>query len=73
MEKRKLLPENYQHVTGEENEDELFSSRAKLYRFDNNTKEWKERGIGDIKILKQKNEGKSFNLKRIKFNFAISR
>ncbi len=30
--------------TGEEDEDVLFSSRAKLYRFD--TDQWKERGSG---------------------------
>ena len=28
----------------------LFKSRAKLYRFDNNVNEWKERGLGEYKI-----------------------
>ena len=41
--------------TGEEDENVLFSSRAKLYRFD--TDQWKERGVGDIKILKHKENG----------------
>ena len=34
--------------TGEENEESLFCHRAKLYRFDASTKQWKERGVGDI-------------------------
>ena len=40
--------------TGEENEEKLFNSRVKLFRLDQNTKQWKERGIGEIKILKHK-------------------
>src|SRR6218665_1259489 len=41
--------------TGEEDEDELFRERAKLYRFDNG--QWKERGVGDMKILKNRVNG----------------
>jgi len=40
--------------TGEEDEEILFKQRCKLFRFNNNTKEWKEKGLGDIKILKHK-------------------
>ena len=43
--------------SGEENEIELFSNRAKLYRFDDTMCQWKERGVGNIKILKHKNAG----------------
>lgn len=39
-------------VTGEESETILYSHRAKLYRFAD--AEWKERGLGDVKILKHK-------------------
>jgi hypothetical protein len=40
--------------TGEEDEEIQFKQRCKLYRFDNTTKEWKEKGTGEIKILKHK-------------------
>jgi hypothetical protein len=39
-------------VTGEEEEECLGSFRSKLYRWRN--KEWKERGLGDLKVLKPK-------------------
>ncbi|XP_038051028.1 E3 SUMO-protein ligase RanBP2-like isoform X2 [Patiria miniata] len=45
------LPEQVEKVTGEEDESQLFCSRAKLYRYDKATTQWKDRGIGDIKIL----------------------
>ena len=44
--------------TGEENEEVLFTHRAKLFRFDTNTSLWKERGIGDIKLLRNVNTDK---------------
>jgi E3 SUMO-protein ligase RanBP2 len=40
--------------TGEEDEESLFKQRCKLFRFDSTTKEWKEKGVGEIKILKHK-------------------
>ena len=40
--------------TGEEDEEVLFKERCKLYRFATETKEWKEKGVGEIKILKHK-------------------
>ena len=48
------------HVTtsGEEGEEVLFCERSKLFRFDKDTKEWKERGIGDLKILRNCMSGK---------------
>merc|ERR1712093_276740 len=44
--------------TGEEGEDTLFKMRAKLFRFEREAKEWKERGTGDLKLLKSKQTGK---------------
>lgn len=52
------LPDKVDLKTGEEDEEEMFCNRAKLYRFDNETKEWKERGIGNVKILKNCTTGK---------------
>jgi len=47
------LPELVAVKTLEEEEDEIFKIRSKLYRMDNEADppEWKERGLGDIKIL----------------------
>lgn len=39
------LPDEIQVSTGEEDEEKLFGERAKLYRYDAKTKEWKERGL----------------------------
>ncbi|XP_029981546.1 E3 SUMO-protein ligase RanBP2 [Sphaeramia orbicularis] len=52
------LPDKVDVKTGEEEEEEMFCNRAKLYRFDAETKEWKERGIGNVKILKHSTKGK---------------
>lgn len=52
------LPDKVDLKTGEEEEEEMFCNRAKLYRFDTETREWKERGTGNIKILKHGTKGK---------------
>merc|ERR1719424_1619256 len=41
---------------GEGDEEELYSQRSKLYRFRDG--EWKERGLGEAKLLKHKQSGK---------------
>ncbi|KAK4784794.1 hypothetical protein SAY86_019162 [Trapa natans] len=40
--------------TGEEDEDALLDLKAKLYRFDKDGSQWKERGVGVVKFLKHK-------------------
>ncbi|RAL37963.1 hypothetical protein DM860_000657 [Cuscuta australis] len=45
-------------TTGEEDEDVLLDLKAKLYRFDNGGNQWKERGVGTVKLLKHKENGK---------------
>ena len=48
------LPALVDVFTGEEDEIILFTDRAFLYRYDPATKEWKERGRGNVKILEHK-------------------
>jgi E3 SUMO-protein ligase RanBP2 len=48
------LPPLVEVKLGDENENVIFKQRAKIYRFDSSIKEWKERGLGEIKILQDK-------------------
>jgi len=41
-------------VSSEDNEDEVFSERAALYRFSEADNDWKERARGDLKMLQDK-------------------
>jgi len=52
------LPKLAEIKSGEEQEDVLFTHRAKLYRFDAGVKQWKERGVGDMKILRHRENGR---------------
>ncbi|XP_068657505.1 ran-binding protein 1 homolog c-like [Aristolochia californica] len=45
-------------TTGEEEEEVLLDLKAKLYRFDKEGNQWKERGGGTVKLLKHKETGK---------------
>lgn len=44
--------------TNEESEETVFKMRAKLFKFDRDAREWKERGTGDVKLLKHKESKK---------------
>eukprot|EP00892_Ulva_mutabilis_P008602 jgi/Ulvmu1/6113/UM027_0091.1 len=46
--------EEVEKTTGEENEDLLLELKCKMYRFDKDSNEWKERGVGQAKFLKSK-------------------
>ena len=48
------LPE-MKTITGEEHEEVMLELRSKFYRFDDN--QWKERGTGDLKILRNSASG----------------
>lgn len=56
------LPDLVEVKTGEEEEDVMFVHRAKLLRFDPTTKEWKERGIGEMKVLAHKTDSNKARL-----------
>ncbi|XP_065211269.1 ranBP2-like and GRIP domain-containing protein 4 isoform X2 [Planococcus citri] len=45
------LPDIVEVKTGEENEEIKFCERAKLFRYDIEDKQWKERGVGELKVL----------------------
>ncbi|XP_067013935.2 E3 SUMO-protein ligase RanBP2 [Anabrus simplex] len=51
------LPDAIEVRTGEEEEEKVFCHRAKLYRFEASSKEWKERGVGEMKLLKHPEQG----------------
>lgn len=53
------LTEKVDAKTAEEEEDVVFKMRAKLFRFDRDSREWKERGTGDVRLLKHKVNGKT--------------
>ncbi|KAG9000627.1 single stranded nucleic acid binding protein [Tulasnella sp. JGI-2019a] len=48
------LTEQVDAKTHEEDENALFKMRAKLFRFDTENSEWKERGTGEVKLLAHK-------------------
>ncbi|KAH8335549.1 hypothetical protein KR074_005132 [Drosophila pseudoananassae] len=50
------LPDLVEVITGEENEEVLFEHRAKLLRFDKEANEWKERGLGNMKVLRDRQD-----------------
>ncbi|KAH7916122.1 RanBP1 domain-containing protein [Hygrophoropsis aurantiaca] len=52
------LTEQVDTKTMEEDEDVLFKMRAKLFRFDTPSSEWKERGTGDVRLLKHRDTKK---------------
>ena len=45
--------------TNEELEEQTFKMRAKLFKFDRDSREWKERGTGDVRLLKHKENRKT--------------
>ncbi|KAJ9301511.1 hypothetical protein DTO271G3_1646 [Paecilomyces variotii] len=53
------LTEKVEVKTNEELEEQTFKMRAKLFKFDRESKEWKERGTGDVRLLKHKENGKT--------------
>ncbi|ERS98044.1 Ran-binding protein 1 [Sporothrix schenckii 1099-18] len=53
------LTEKVEVKTNEEAEEQTFKMRAKLFRFVRETSEWKERGTGDVRLLKHKENGKT--------------
>ena len=48
------LTEKVETKTNEEAEEQTFKMRAKLFKFDREGREWKERGTGDVRLLKHR-------------------
>ena len=53
------LTEKVETKTNEELEEQTFKMRAKLFKFDRDSREWKERGTGDVRLLKHKENNKT--------------
>ncbi|KAI9756820.1 MAG: hypothetical protein M1815_002803 [Lichina confinis] len=53
------LTKEVETKTNEEMEEQTFKMRAKLFRFDRESREWKERGTGDVRLLKHRDNGKT--------------
>jgi len=53
------LTEKVEVKTNEELEEQLFKMRAKLFKFVRESSEWKERGTGDVRLLKHRENGKT--------------
>jgi len=53
------LTEKVETKTNEELEEQACKMRAKLFKFDRDSKEWKERGTGDVRLLKHKENQKT--------------
>lgn len=53
------LTEKVETKTNEESEEQMFKMRAKLFKFSKESNEWKERGTGDVRLLKHKENGKT--------------
>ncbi|GAB7357944.1 hypothetical protein MBLNU230_g0111t1 [Neophaeotheca triangularis] len=53
------LTEKVDTKTNEELEEQTFKMRAKLFKFDRESRDWKERGTGDVRLLKHKENGKT--------------
>ena len=53
------LTEKVDTKTNEEAEEQTFKMRAKLFKFDRESREWKERGTGDVRLLKHRENGKT--------------
>jgi len=53
------LTEKVDTKTHEESEEQTFKMRAKLFKFDRDSREWKERGTGEVRLLKHKENGRT--------------
>ena len=53
------LPDKVEVKTGEEGQIVEFKERGKLYRFDKDSGQWKEKGVGDMKLLRDETTGKA--------------
>ena len=57
MVKLEIVEDDSERKTGEEDEDVMFEAKVKAYRFTDG--EWRERGLGPIKLLEHKDPKKA--------------
>ena len=65
------LPEDYSYKSGDDDATVLFVHRCKLFRFSGLLNQWKERGVGDIKIIMHSQTGKARLIMRRDLIFKI--
>lgn len=53
------LTQKVETSTNEEREEEMFKMKAKLFKFDRDSREWKERGTGFVRLLRHKENRKT--------------
>jgi len=53
------LTQEVETKTNEEQEEQVFKMRAKLFKFDRETREWKERGTGEVRLLQHRENQKT--------------
>jgi len=66
-----VAPSSVEQADPDEGEETLFTEKAMLYRFDKANNDWKERGVGYMKVLKNHETGRCRVLMRRNQTFRV--